>query len=53
MDHYMRMSGNDPLRALVNACGDGDLGAVMAISSHVWDINSQLSGMCLDAIGCD
>lgn len=40
-DQYIHENNDDPLRALIKACGDGDLGAVMALSSMV-DVNAKL-----------
>lgn len=45
-DVYLRDNNSDRLRALVNACGDGHLGAVMALSAMVNDVNSRLPGDC-------
>lgn len=39
---YLNENGNNPLKALMKACGDGNLEAVMAISADVPDVNETL-----------
>lgn len=43
-DRYIRDNKNDPLSAMIAACGDGHLEAVMALSPMVLDINTMLPG---------
>lgn len=41
---YMSENYDDPLRALVAACGDGHPSAVMSLISLVDDVNSKIRG---------
>lgn len=44
MEEYLRVTNDNYLRAFIMACGDGQLGAVMALSPLVPDINLQFDG---------
>lgn len=43
-EEYLRDNDNDPLRALIQACGKGHMGALMALSPLVADINVKVDG---------
>lgn len=43
---HLNRSRNRPSRALIAACGDGHLGAVMALCPMVPDINFKLPSAC-------
>lgn len=45
-DEYLSKGGHNPLTALIMACGDGHMGAVMALCPHVADINHRQRGIC-------
>lgn len=41
-DTYLRLNKNNRLKALIKACGDGHLGAVMALSPLVDNVNKGI-----------
>lgn len=43
-DTYLRDNNGDPLRAMIQACSDGNLGAVISLSPYVEDANGMLPG---------
>lgn len=42
---YLEGKADNPLRAVIVAAGDGNLGAVMALSRQVTNINNSLEGI--------